>query len=93
MDLFDTLGTLIGASTSAGMADPKTGKIHGLNRALIADAIGTTAGALCGTSTVTTYVESTSGIAAGGRTGLTSTVTGICFSFSVSHIIAYKTSA
>ena len=72
MDLFDTLGTLIGASTSAGMVDKKTGKIHGLNRALMADAIGTTAGALCGTSTVTTYVESTTGIAAGGRTGLTS---------------------
>ena len=79
MDLFDTLGTLIGASTSAGMADPKTGKIHGLNRALIADAIGTTAGALCGTSTVTTYVESTTGIAAGGRTGLTSLTVAVLF--------------
>ena len=70
MDLFDTLGTLIGASTSAGMAD-KNGRIHGLNKALMADAIGTTVGALCGTSTVTTYVESTTGIAEGGRTGLT----------------------
>ncbi|MBR1622010.1 MAG: NCS2 family permease, partial [Prevotella sp.] len=71
MDLFDTLGTLIGASTSAGMAD-KNGRIHGLNKALMADAVGTTVGALVGTSTVTTYVESTTGIAAGGRTGLTS---------------------
>lgn len=79
MDLFDTLGTLIGASTSAGMADSKTGRIHGLNRALIADAIGTTAGALCGTSTVTTYVESTTGIAAGGRTGLTSLTVAVLF--------------
>lgn len=79
MDLFDTLGTLIGASTSAGMADPRTGKIHGLNRALMADAIGTTAGALCGTSTVTTYVESTTGIAAGGRTGLTSLTVALFF--------------
>ena len=70
MDLFDTLGTLIGASTSAGMAD-KNGRIHGLNKALMADAVGTTVGALCGTSTVTTYVESTTGIAEGGRTGLT----------------------
>ena len=57
MDLFDTLGTLI--------------RIHGLNKALMADAVGTTVGALCGTSTVTTYVESTTGIAEGGRTGLT----------------------
>ncbi|WP_028902470.1 NCS2 family permease [Prevotella sp. P6B4] len=72
MDLLDTLGTLIGTSTSAGMADPKTGKIHGLSKALMADAIGTTAGALCGTSTVTTYVESSAGVAEGGRTGLTS---------------------
>ncbi len=79
MDLFDTLGTLIGASTSAGMADPRTGRIHGLNRALMADAIGTTAGALCGTSTVTTYVESTTGIAAGGRTGLTSLTVALLF--------------
>ena len=79
MDLFDTLGTLIGASTSAGMADPRTGKIHGLNRALMADAVGTTAGALCGTSTVTTYVESTTGIAAGGRTGLTSLTVALFF--------------
>ncbi len=70
MDLFDTLGTLIGASTSAGYAD-KNGNIKGLNKALMADAVGTTVGALCGTSTVTTYVESTTGIAEGGRTGLT----------------------
>ena len=70
MDLFDTLGTLIGASTSAGFAD-KNGRIKGLNKALMADAVGTTVGALCGTSTVTTYVESTTGIAEGGRTGLT----------------------
>ena len=70
MDLFDTLGTLIGASTGAGMAD-KNGRIPGLNKALMADAVGTTVGALCGTSTVTTYVESTTGISEGGRTGLT----------------------
>lgn len=79
MDLFDTLGTLIGASTSAGMVDPKTGKIHGLNRAMMADAVGTTAGALCGTSTVTTYVESVTGIVAGGRTGLTSFTIALLF--------------
>ncbi len=71
MDLFDTIGTLIGASAGAGLIDKETGKIPGLNSALMADAVGTTVGALCGTSTVTTYVESTTGIAAGGRTGLT----------------------
>lgn len=79
MDIFDTLGTLIGAATSAGMTDPKTGKIQGLNRALMADAIGTTCGALCGTNTITTYVESTTGIAAGGRTGLTAFTVALLF--------------
>ncbi len=79
MDLFDTLGTLIGAATGAGMADPKTGRIHNLNKALMADAVGTTIGALCGTSTVTTYVESTTGILEGGRTGLTSFTVGLLF--------------
>lgn len=79
MDLFDTLGTLIGTSTGAGMADPKTGRIHGLNKALMADAIGTSVGALCGTSTVTTYVESATGVAAGGRTGLTSFTVALLF--------------
>ena len=78
MDLFDTIGTLIGASTGAGMVDKETGKIPDLNKALMADAVGTTVGALCGTSTVTTYVESTTGIAEGGRTGLTAaTVAGL----------------
>ena len=70
MDLFDTLGTLIGTATTAGMVD-KNGHIPGLNRALMADAVGTTVGAFCGTSTVTTYLESSTGVAAGGRTGLT----------------------
>lgn len=79
MDLFDTLGTLIGAATGAGMADPVTGHIHNLNKALMADAVGTTVGALCGTSTVTTYVESTTGILEGGRTGLTSFTVGLLF--------------
>ncbi len=79
MDLFDTIGTLIGAATGAGMADKKTGKIHNLNKALIADAVGTSVGALCGTSTVTTYVESTTGIMEGGRTGLTSLTAALLF--------------
>ena len=79
MDLFDTLGTLIGTSTSAGMVDPKTGKFNGMNRALMSDAIGTVAGALCGASTVTTFVESTTGVTAGGRTGLTSLTVALLF--------------
>ena len=79
MDLLDTLGTLIGAATSAGMADPKTGHIHGVGKALLADAIGTAAGALLGTSTVTTYVESATGVAEGGRTGLTSLAVAVLF--------------
>lgn len=83
MDLLDTLGTLIGTSTSAGMADPKTGRIHGIGKALLADAIGTTAGALLGTSTVTTYVESSTGVAEGGRTGLTSFAVAVLFIISL----------
>jgi len=79
MDLFDTLGTLIGTSTSAGMVDSETGRIHGMNRALMADAIGTTFGALCGTNTVTTYVESTTGVVEGGRTGLTAFTVAMLF--------------
>ena len=83
MDLFDTIGTLIGAATGAGMADKQTGRIHNLSKALMADAIGTTVGALCGTSTVTTYVESTTGILEGGRTGLTSLTAALLFGLSL----------
>jgi AGZA family xanthine/uracil permease-like MFS transporter len=79
MDLFNTLGTLIGTATSAGMVDKETGKIHGLNRAMMADAIGTAFGALCGTSTVTTYVESSTGVMEGGRTGMTSLTIALLF--------------
>ncbi len=79
MDLFDTIGTLIGAATGAGMADKKTGRIPNLGKALMADAVGTTVGALCGTSTVTTYVESTTGILEGGRTGLTACTVALLF--------------
>lgn len=79
MDLFDTIGTLIGTASSAGMVDKETGRIHHLNKALMADAVGTTVGALCGTSTVTTFVESTTGIMVGGRTGLTSFTVAILF--------------
>jgi len=70
VDMFDTVGTLVGVSDKAGMLSPE-GKVPRAKQALFADAIGTTAGAMLGTSTVTTYVESASGVAEGGRTGLT----------------------
>ncbi len=79
LDLFDTLGTLIGTAASAGMIDPKTGQVARLNQALMADAIGTTVGAFCGTSVVTTYVESTAGVTEGGRTGLTAFTVAMLF--------------
>jgi len=79
MDLFDTVGTLIGAATAGGMVDKKTGRIPRLNKALMADAVGTAAGALCGTSTVTTFVESSTGILEGGRTGLTALTVAVLF--------------
>ena len=78
IDLFDTVGTLVGVCTKAGMAD-KNGKIDRLNHAFMADAIATTMGACLGTSTTTTYVESAAGVAQGGRSGLTAFVVGACF--------------
>ncbi|MBQ9951888.1 MAG: NCS2 family permease [Clostridia bacterium] len=82
VDLFDTLGTLIGVATKADMID-KEGRLPGIKPALLADAVGTTFGAVLGTSTVTTFVESASGVAAGGRTGLTALTTGILFLLSM----------
>lgn len=78
VDLFDTLGTLIGVSSKAGMLD-KNGKLPRIKGALMADAVGTTVGAVLGTSTTTTFVESASGVAEGGRTGLTAFTTAILF--------------
>lgn len=78
VDIFDTLGTLIGCATKANMLD-KEGKLPSIKGALMADAVGTTVGACLGTSTITTFVESSSGIAEGGRTGLTSIVSGLLF--------------
>ena len=78
VDLFDTLGTLIGVATKANMLD-KDGHLPAIKPALMADAIGTSVGAVLGTSTVTTFVESASGVGAGGRTGLTAVVTAILF--------------
>ena len=82
VDLFDTLGTLIGVSTKAGMLD-KNGKLPGIKPALMSDAIATAVGAVLGTSTTTTFVESSAGVAAGGRTGLTAVVTGFLFLISM----------
>jgi len=78
VDMFDTVGTLIGVTTKAGMLD-KNGKIPRVKQALLADAIGTTVGACLGTSTVTTYVESAAGVEEGGRTGLTALTTAMLF--------------
>ena len=78
LDLFDTVGTLVGVASKAGMLT-KDGKIPRVKKALFADALGTTVGALLGTSTVTTYVESASGVAEGGRTGLTALSTAMLF--------------
>ena len=78
VDLFDTLGTLIGVSTKANMLDAE-GKLPRMKSALLADAVATTAGAVLGTSTTTTFVESSAGVAAGGKTGLSAMVTAILF--------------
>ncbi len=78
IDMFDTIGTLVGTASRAGMLD-KDGKMPNMKEALIADAVGTVAGSVTGTSTVTTFVESASGVEAGGRTGLTALTTGIIF--------------
>lgn len=78
VDIFDTVGTLAGVATKAGLIDEK-GRLPKVGNALFADAAGTTVGALCGTSTITTFVESAAGVADGGRTGLTSVSTAFWF--------------
>ena len=82
VDLFDTIGTLIGTADKGGFLD-EHGRLPRLKRALLADALATTFGSLVGTSTVTTFIESNAGVAAGGRTGLTSLVTGTLFLLSI----------
>lgn len=82
VNMFDTIGTLIGAANKAGYLD-ENGNLPKMERAMLADAIATSTGAVIGSPTVTTYVESTSGIAVGGRTGLASMVTGICFALAL----------
>ena len=78
IDMFDTIGTLVGTASRAGMIDEK-GNMPNMKEALLSDAVGTVVGACTGTSTVTTFVESASGVEAGGRTGLTAVVTGLMF--------------
>ena len=78
LDMFDTIGSLIGVATRAGMVDEK-GNIKQIDQAFMADAVGTTLGAVLGTSTVTTFVESAAGVEVGGRSGLTAFTTSICF--------------
>ncbi|GAW92174.1 NCS2 family permease [Calderihabitans maritimus] len=78
VDLFDTIGTLVGVSSKAGMLDER-GHLPRASRALLADSLGTVVGSVMGTSTVTTYIESASGVAEGGRTGLTAVITALLF--------------
>ena len=78
VDMFDTLGTLIGVASKADMLD-KDGQLPKIRGALLADAVGTSVGAVLGTSTTTTFVESSAGVSVGGRTGLTSLVTALLF--------------
>lgn len=94
MDMFDTIGTLVGVATKAKMLD-ENGKAPNIKKALFADAVGTTFGACVGTSTVSTFVESASGVAEGGRTGLTAVSTGIMFALALffSPVFASITSA
>ena len=82
IDMFDTMGTVIGVSQKAGMVDEK-GNIDGINKVFMADAVATTCGACLGTSTTTTYVESAAGVGAGGRTGLTAFTTVCCFALAL----------
>ncbi|MBQ9586680.1 MAG: NCS2 family permease [Bacteroidales bacterium] len=82
IDMFDTMGTIIGVSEKAGFVDEE-GNVDGINQCFLADSIGTIAGAALGTSTTTTYVESAAGVGAGGRTGLTAFTTACCFALAL----------
>ncbi len=82
VDFFDTAGTLVAVGNSIGLVDEK-GEMENIEKALLADSVGTLFGAAVGTSTVTSFVESGAGVAAGGRTGLTAVTTGICFAMSL----------
>lgn len=83
VDFFDTSGTLVAIGSKIGLVNPQTGELKNAERALLADAIGTVFGAAVGTSTVTSFVESSSGVGVGGRTGLTAVTTGVLFLLSI----------
>lgn len=82
IDMFDTIGTVVGVSVKSGMVDEK-GNVDGINKVLMADAVATVVGAMFGTSTTTTYIESASGVSEGGRTGLTSFTIAVCFAIAL----------
>ena len=82
IDMFDTIGTVVGVSMKAGMVD-ENGKVDGIGRVLMADAVATTVGSFLGSSTTTTYIESAAGVSEGGRTGLTALVIAICFALAL----------
>ena len=82
IDMFDTIGTVVGVSVKSGMVDEK-GNVDGINKVLMADAVATVTGAAFGTSTTTTYIESASGVSEGGRTGLTSFTIALCFAIAL----------
>lgn len=82
IDMFDTIGTVVGVSVKSGMVD-KDGNVDGISKVLMADAVATVAGAVFGTSTTTTYIESASGVSEGGRTGLTSFTIAVCFAIAL----------
>lgn len=83
VELFDSMGTMIGTATKAGILDPESGKFPGLGRAFFVDACGVSLGSLLGTSTITAFVESAAGVGAGGKTGLTAVTCGLCFILSL----------
>lgn len=83
VDFFDTAGTLVGVGTTAGLVDEETGELKGGKKALLADSIGTVLGAICGTTTVTSFIESSTGVESGARTGLAACVTGVLFLLSI----------
>ncbi|MEN6411647.1 MAG: NCS2 family permease [Veillonellales bacterium] len=83
VELFDTMGTLVGTATKAGLMDEKTGKFPGIGKAMLVDATGVSLGSLLGTSTITCFVESAAGVGAGGRTGLAAVVCGVLFLLSL----------
>ena len=83
VDFFDTAGTLVAIGNKIGLVNPETGELKNAERALLADAVGTVFGAAIGTSTVTSFVESSSGVGVGGRTGLTAVTAGVLFILSI----------